>query len=140
MLATNQKGKIMSTEMTMLLWAIVLGLVQIALAASFSATQRGLGWAAGPRDGTPPPVSTLAARMGRAAANFLETFPFFAAAVLMLAIAGKSNATTMLGAQIYFWARVAYIPAYAISTPMIRTLVWAAALVGLIMVISGLFH
>lgn len=130
----------MSIELTMLAWAIVLGLVHITIAAVLSVSQRGLVWAAGPRDGTPPPVNAIAARMARAGANFLETFAFFAAAVLALMIAGKSNETTMLGAQIYFWARVAYIPAYAIGVPFLRTLIWAASLVGLIMVLSGLFH
>ena len=130
----------MSTELTMLAWAIVLGLVQIALAATFSSTQRGLGWAAGPRDGTPPAISTLAARMVRAAANFLETFALFAAAVLAVMVAGKSNETTVLGAQIYFWARVAYVPSYAVGVPFLRTLVWAAAIIGLVMVLTGLFH
>lgn len=130
----------MSTELTMLAWAIVLGLIQIALAATLTSTQRGLGWAAGPRDGTPPPVNTLAARMARASANFLETFALFAAAVLAVMIAGKSNETTVLGAQIYFWARVAYVPAYAVSVPFLRTLVWTASIIGLIMVLTGLFH
>ena len=130
----------MSIELTMLAWAIVLGLVHITIAAVFSVGQRGLGWAAGARDGTPPPVSTLAARMARASANFLETFAFFAAAVLAVMIAGKSNETTVLGAQIYFWARVAYIPAYGIGIPYLRSVVWTASLVGLIMVLTGLFH
>jgi uncharacterized MAPEG superfamily protein len=40
-----------------------------------------------------------------------------------------------MGAQLYFWARVANVPAYAIGAPFVRTLVWAAALVGLVMVL-----
>ena len=130
----------MSTELTMLAWAIVLGLVHISIAAVLSVAGRGLGWAAGPRDGTPPPVGPLAARMARASANFMETFAFFAAAVLAVMVAGKSSETTMLGAQIYFWARVAYIPAYAVAVPFLRTLVWAVSLVGLVMVLIGLFN
>ncbi|MEO6076007.1 MAG: MAPEG family protein [Dokdonella sp.] len=130
----------MSTELTMLAWAIVLGLVHITIAAVLSVSERGLSWAAGPRDDTPPALGHLAARMGRASANFLETFAFFAAAVLAVMVAGKSSETTVLGAQIYFWARVVYIPFYAIGVPYVRTLVWAVSLVGIVMVLIGLFH
>ncbi len=130
----------MSTELTMLAWAIVLGLVHVTSAAVLSVSERGLGWAAGPRDVTPPPLGQLAARMSRASVNFLETFAFFAAAVLAVMVAGKSSETTVLGAQIYFWARVVYIPFYALGVPYVRTLVWAVSLIGLVMVLIGLFH
>ncbi|MFZ2235358.1 MAG: MAPEG family protein [Dokdonella sp.] len=130
----------MSTELTMLAWAIVLGLVHITIAAVLSVGERGLGWAAGPRDGTPPPIGPLAARMSRASVNFVETFAFFAAAVLAVMVAGKSSETTMLGAQIYFWARVVYIPAYAVAVPFLRSLVWTVSVIGIVMVLIGLFH
>ncbi|MGB4859699.1 MAG: MAPEG family protein [Dokdonella sp.] len=130
----------MSTELTMLAWAIVLGLVHITIAAVLSVGERGLGWAAGPRDGTPPPIGPLAARMSRASVNFVETFAFFAAAVLAVTVAGKSSETTMLGAQIYLWARVVYIPAYAVAVPFLRSLVWTVSVIGIVMVLIGLFH
>ena len=40
----------MSTEMQMLVWSIVLGLAQLAIAASFNTGQRGLAWGVGARD------------------------------------------------------------------------------------------
>jgi uncharacterized MAPEG superfamily protein len=40
---------------------------------------------------------------------------------------------------LYFWARVAYVPAYAIGVPFVRTLVWAVALAGIVMVLLPLF-
>ena len=129
----------MSIEMKILAWSIVLGLVHILLAASLSTAQRGLLWNIGPRDGVPAPLTGLAGRLDRASHNFLETFVFFAAAVLMLAFLQKGNEHTALGAQVWFWARVAYLPAYAIGIPFLRTAVWAAALVGLVMVVSALF-
>lgn len=130
----------MNSELAILGWAIVLGLVQVMLAASLSSSQRGMAWAAGPRDGAPPPVNSLAGRMDRARGNFLETFAFFAAAVLAVVIAGKTSPNTLLGAQIYFWARVAYVPTYAIGVPLLRTLVWAASMIGLVMVLVGLLR
>ena len=128
----------MGTEMQMLLWSVLLGLVQLALAASFNTGQRGLAWGAGARDGEPPAVSPLAARLERAFRNFLETFGFFAVAVLLLHATGRFNAQTALGAQLYFWARVAYVPAYASGVPFVRTLVWVAALAGLLMLLLAL--
>ncbi len=129
----------MSIEMKMLVWSIALGLVQIALAATFATAQRGIKWNAGPRDGMAPPLNPVAGRLDRASRNFLETFAFFAAAVLAVMVMQKADAQTALGAQLYFWARLAYLPLYAAGVPYLRTLVWAVSLVGLLMVLSGLF-
>ena len=129
----------MSMELKMLAWSIVLGLVQIALAATLTTGQRGFAWGAGARDGEPAPVTPMAGRLNRASANFLETFPLFAAAVLAVVAAGVADERTALGAQMYFWARVAYVPAYASGVPMVRTLAWAVAITGLVFVVMGLF-
>lgn len=125
----------MDTELHMLMWASLLGLAQLALCAAINTGQRGLPWALGPRDGEPPAVGVVAQRLERAFRNFLETYGFFAVAVLLLHLAGKQNAQSALGAQLYFWARVAYVPAYASGLPMVRTLAWAAALAGIVMVL-----
>jgi uncharacterized MAPEG superfamily protein len=129
----------MSMELKMLAWAVVLGLVQIALAAALATGQRGFAWGVGARDGTPDPVTPLAARLNRASANFLETFPLFAAAVLAVVAAGVADERTALGAQLYFWARVAYLPAYAAGIPYVRTLAWTVSIVGLLFVLRALF-
>ncbi len=129
----------MSIELKMLVWSIVLGLVQIALAATFVTLQRGVKWNVGPRDGITPPLSPIAGRFDRASRNFLETFVFFAAAVLAVVLTQKGDAQTALGAQVYFWARVAYLPLYAAGIPYLRSLVWTVSMVGLVMVLAGLF-
>ena len=129
----------MAIELKMLVWSIVLGLVQIGLAATVVTLQRGLQWNAGPRDGMAPPLSPVAGRLDRASRNFLETFVFFAAAVLLVLLMQKTDALTVLGTQLYFWARVAYLPLYAAGVPYLRTLVWAVSIVGLLMVLAGLF-
>jgi uncharacterized MAPEG superfamily protein len=129
----------MSMELKMLAWSVVLGLVHIALAATLTTGQRGFAWGVGARDGTPEPVTPLAARLTRASANFLETFPLFAAAVLAVLAAGTSSERTVLGAQLYFWARVLYLPAYAAGIPFLRTIVWAVSIVGLVFVVMALF-
>ncbi len=129
----------MGVELQMLLWAIVLGLVQLMLGAALSTQQRGLAWNASARDGEPKPLTGVAARMDRALRNFLETFGFFAAAVLAVVVAQRTSAHTALGAQLYLWARVAYVPVYAAGIPYLRTLIWAVSLAGLLMVLLALF-
>lgn len=129
----------MAIEMQMLVWAIVLGLVTLAVAATLSTAQRGLAWNAGARDDTRPPLSGVAGRMDRALKNFLETFPFFAAAVLAVIALGRANPHTALGAQLYLWGRVAYVPLYAAGLPYVRTLAWGVSIAGLLLVLSALF-
>lgn len=128
----------MPVELKMLGWSIVLGLVYLVFATTLSLMQRGMTWNASNREETVP-LSGLAARADRASRNFLETFAFFAAAVLVVVVGQHTNGQTALGAQLYFWARVVYLPVYAIGIPYLRTLVWAASVVGLVMVLSGLF-
>lgn len=129
----------MTTELCMLVWSVVLGLVQIALAATCSVGQRGLGWAASARDEVKPPLSGIGGRLDRARANFLETFPLFVAVVLAAHLLQRHDNMTVLGAQLYFWARLAYVPAYVAGIPYLRTLIWAASIVGIVLVLAALF-
>ena len=129
----------MGIELQMLLWSAVLGLVQIALAATMSTAQRGVAWNAGARDEVARPLTGAAGRLERASRNFLETFPFFAVAVLMLAWLDLETEQTALGAQLYFWARVLYVPAYAAGIPYLRTVIWVVAMAGLVLVLLPLF-
>ena len=48
--------------------------------------------------------------LDRALRNFLETFPLFAAVVLAAHATDTHNALTEWGTQLYFRARVAYVP------------------------------
>ncbi len=125
----------MSIEIRMLAWAVVLGIVQLVLASTTMTAQRGTKWNASARDGTPAPLTGVAARLERALRNFLETFAFFAAAVLAVVLTQRADAHTALGAQLYFWARVAYVPLYAAGIPYIRSLVWLVSMVGVVMVL-----
>lgn len=129
----------MTVELKMLAWSVVLGVVQVFLAATLVTQQRGLKWNAGNRDGDPRPITGAAARADRASRNFLETFPFFAAAVLAVVFAKLNTPHTALGAQIYFWARAAYVPIYVVGIPYLRTAVWAVSFWGLLQLLEALF-
>ena len=124
-------GNFSSVDIQMLWLSIVLGVAQLLLATLFSVGARGLPWGFGPRDEPAAPVGKLGGRAERAFKNFIETFPFFLGAVMIASTMGRLNAMTALGAEIYFWSRLAYVPAYLFAIPVLRTLLWAASLVGI---------
>ncbi len=130
----------MTHELTMLGWSAILGLVYIMTAGALSTSQRGLKWNAGNRDEPQPPLTGAAARGVRAAANFMETFPFFAAAVLAVTAAGKTSNHSAMGADLYLWARVVYLPVYLVGIPYLRTAVWLVSLIGIVMELWALLH
>lgn len=130
----------MALELKLLAAAVVIGLVQLLWAAGAARGQQDLKWAAGPRD-TPMPISGAAARLHRAFWNFLETFPFFATAVLAAAFAGKLGTDlTVWGSILYVGGRALYAPLYAAGIPMVRSVVWFASLIGLVMILVALFR
>jgi uncharacterized MAPEG superfamily protein len=129
----------MSVEIQMLACAIVLGLVGILLAAALATQQRGVAWNLGNREGTTQALVGVAARAQRASANFLETFPLFAAATLAVVVSQHATRHTALGAQVYVWARAAYLPVYLLGIPYVRTLVYAVSLWGLLQLLEALF-
>ncbi len=130
----------MPVEIRLLAWSCLLGLVHIIAASASGLQQRGgLQWAAGNREGSPPAVTGAAARLEKAAKNFFETFPIFAALVLACAAIGRHNTAVVLGAHLYFWARLAYLPIYGLGVPKVRTLAWGVAIVGILFVFWGLF-
>ena len=130
----------MAVELKLLGAAVIIGLVQLLWAAGAARAQQDMKWAAGPRD-TPMPISGSAARLHRAFWNFLETFPFFAAAVLAAAAAGRLGTDlTIWGSLLYVVGRAVYAPLYAAGIPMVRSIVWFASLIGLVMILVALLR
>jgi uncharacterized MAPEG superfamily protein len=128
----------MTTELTLLGWTLVLALVQITLASAFRTTETGNTYNLSARDQDGPPVGVVTGRLKRAQQNLFETLPLFAAAVLIANIADRENVYTLLGAWIYFIARIVYVPLYAAGVPVIRTLVWLTSIVGLCMILFAI--
>lgn len=129
----------LSTEFTMLGLAIILGLLQLLVGARVGNGQRGIRWNVGARDEPSPPIGAVAGRLERAYRNFMETFPFFAVAVLLLAAAGRHNWATVWGCEIYLAARVIYWPLYAFGVPGLRTLVWLFGTLAIVLLVVALF-
>ncbi|WP_158747483.1 MAPEG family protein [Acidisphaera sp. L21] len=127
----------MTIELQILAWSIVLGLVHV-LATGFVATaQHGAAYNAGPRDAQLP-LTGVGGRVVRAFANYMQTWPFFAAAVLMAHVLDRHGWLTMLGCQLYIWARLIYVPLYAAGVPGLRSLAFTVAIVGIAMILVAL--
>ena len=129
----------MAYLLQLLICAVALGLVHIFLAALLSTNTRGLPWGIGPRDDPGAPLTGIAGRIERASYNFQETFPLFAAAILAGVAMGKDSNLMTLGAQLYLWGRVAYLPLYVIAIPFTRTIAWGVATAGIVLVLIPLF-
>jgi uncharacterized MAPEG superfamily protein len=128
----------MTPEMTMLALSVVLGFVYIMAGVMAVTSQYGTAWNVGPRDDPTPPLNKVASRLRRASRNFFETFPLFAAAVLIADATNRHSYLTVWGAQLYFWGRVVYLPLYALGIPVIRTIVWSVASIGIVMLLIAL--
>ena len=122
----------------MLSLGVVLGLVQIIAASHAASLQRGYRWTSGPRDEPTPPLRGVAGRLDRALRNFLETFPLFGAVVLVAHVSETHSALTEWGSRLYLLGRVAYVPLYAAGVPLVRSLVWNVATVGIVLIIVAL--
>jgi uncharacterized MAPEG superfamily protein len=131
-------GTSMTLELKMLALSIVLGLVQIVLASHASSLQRGYVWTASSRDEAVPALNGVPGRLARALQNFVETFPLFAAAVLIAHVATRHSWMTEWGVQLYFWGRVIYLALYAAGVFLVRSLVWNIATLGIILVLLSL--
>jgi len=128
-----------TTELTYLVATLALALVQILLPAGARTLEFGIGWNAGARDQTPLSHNPVVGRLERAQTNLYETLPLFIGAVLIAHVTGAESALTLWGVALYFWARVAYVPLYALGVPYIRSLVWLVSLAGLILILAALF-
>ena len=123
----------MKPELTLLVWSVVLVFAQALIAVQGAMMQVGLPALAGNREGMPE-ITGWAGRAVRAHRNLLENLVLFAVLVLAAVAAGRTNAMTLLGAQIFFWARLVYAGVYIAGVPWLRTGVWAVAVVGLILI------
>jgi len=123
----------MPLELKLLVWTLALAFVQMLVAASAATLQVGLPMLAGNREPVPD-ITGWAGRATRAHRNMMESLPLFVGLVLVAHIAGRANAATLLGCQLFFWARLVYAIVYIAGVPWVRTLVWAVSVVGLILI------
>jgi len=88
----------------------------------------------GNRDRPLPELPPWAARARRAHTNMVENLAPFAALVLIAHVAGRNNAMTVLGAQLFFWGRIAHAATYMAGLVPWRTLAFAVSSTGMLLI------
>jgi uncharacterized MAPEG superfamily protein len=124
-------------ELSLLIWTAALTILQMLVSALGSITQIGLTTLAGNRDNLTE-TTGWASRAQRAHRNMLESIAVFAILVMSAHHLNISNDMTVLGAQLFFWGRVAFSIIYIAGIPWVRTAAWGVSLVGLILIFSQL--
>jgi len=127
----------MSVELTMLVYASALLLALVLIQAAAGTLAQGLLPMAGARDDLPPP-KPFQARMKRVVDNHREGLTIFAPLVLAAALAHVANHWTVLGAQLFFYSRLAHAVLYILGVPLVRPLAWFVGVAGTLMVLAAL--
>ena len=120
-------------ELSLLIWTAALTILQMLVSALGSISQIGLTTLAGNRDNLTE-TTGWASRAQRAHRNMLESIAVFAILVMSAHHLNISNDMTVLGAQLFFWGRVAFSIIYIAGIPWVRTAAWGFSLVGLILI------
>jgi uncharacterized MAPEG superfamily protein len=129
----------MSPEAEFLAASVPLGLAHIIISSHAASFQRGYRWTASSREESVPPLTGMPGRIERATRNFLETFPFFAAAVLLALVLDVHNQMTLTGAALYFFGRILYFILYAWGATLMRSLVWNVPTLGIVLILAGVW-
>jgi uncharacterized MAPEG superfamily protein len=70
----------------------------------------------------------------------LENMVLFTALALVASVGGVTDPHVELGARIFYWARIVYIPIYMIGIPVARTGVWAISVIGMGLIFFSIVH
>jgi uncharacterized MAPEG superfamily protein len=127
----------MTIELTMLIYSVALLVIVIAIQAGAGILAQGVPAMAGSRDSLGEP-SAFQSRSKRVAENHKEGLLLFAPLILIAAAAGVSTEMTVLGAQLFFYSRIAHAVIYLAGWPWIRPLAWFVGLVGTLMILFAL--
>lgn len=123
----------MSSELMLL---ALSGLLCIALALPYTMAlvlKLGLPVMAGNRENFPV-IEGWIGRAKRAHLNMVENLVPFAALVLAAAALNKLGPLTVLGAQLFFWGRVAHAAAYIAGIAYARTAGYLVAYAGMVLI------
>ena len=127
-----------SMELTMLMWASILYVVQILLAALAADMKNGIEWGLGNRENNPT-LEGWGGRAQRAYVNMAESLLPFACLVLIAYSLDRTGEWSVLGAEIFLLSRLAYAVLYVAGIKVLRSLAYFGGLAGIILVIVQLF-
>ena len=130
----------MTPLMTIVLDMTILTWVTIIAASTIRAkgwTLPGLMYSLSNRENTLE-TNHLAHRADRTASNTLENFVLFLGLASVAMTSAAPSPLILQGAQLFLLARLVFVPVYYAGIIYVRTLVWLAGVVGLIMMLMGL--
>ncbi|MGH8707344.1 MAG: MAPEG family protein [Burkholderiales bacterium] len=127
----------MKPEITLLAWSVVLAIVHMLAAVQALVNQKGLMTAFGNRENLPE-LAGWGGRAQRANVNMAQNLVVFAAVVLAAVAVGGTNDMTLLGAQLFFWGRVAYAVCYLGGIKYLRTASWLVSIIGIVLILIQL--
>lgn len=128
----------MRPEITLLAWSAILAIVHMLVTVQALVNQKGLMTAFGNRENLGE-LAGWGGRAQRANVNMAQNLVVFAAVVLAAVAAGRTNEMTLLGAQLFFWGRVAYAVCYLGGIPYLRTASWLVSIIGIVLILIQLF-
>src|ERR1700712_1622281 len=131
---TMTKTLMIVAELVVINWALI---VVASLIKSKAWKPSGLMAAMGNRE-KDEPCDGFPARTERAAKNMLENMVLFTALALVASVGGVTDPHVELGARIFYWARLVYIPIYMVGIPVARTSVWAISVIGMGMIFAAI--
>ena len=131
---TMTKTLMIVAELAVINWALI---VAASLIKAKAWKPSGLKTALGNRDELAD-CNGFPARTDRAAKNMLENMVLFTALALVASVGGVTDPHVELGARIFFWARIVYIPIYMIGIPVARTGVWAISVIGMGLIVASI--
>lgn len=121
----------MTIELYCLLFSTVLGFVHVMTQVVTQARERKTPY--DPNRDNPVVLGLYGGRAQRALQNFLETYPLFIAAIVVLTFVEEEGFISNLGAMLYLGARTAYLPLYIAGLGPIRSIAWGLSLLGLVL-------
>ncbi|MBI3439210.1 MAG: MAPEG family protein [Proteobacteria bacterium] len=124
----------MTPELMMLAYSVALLIVLVLIQATIGVQSKGLMPMANNRDDVGP-ATGFHARMLRVVDNHREGITMFAPVVLIAAAANIHSGMTVLGAQMFFYSRLAHAILYVTGIPLVRPLFWAVGLAGTVIVL-----
>jgi uncharacterized MAPEG superfamily protein len=127
-----------SMELTMLMWASILYVVQILIGALAADIKNGFAWGLGNRE-VIPAVDGWGGRAQRAYVNMAESLLPFACLVLIAHSMGRTGDLSALGAEIFLISRLAYAFFYIAGIKVLRSLAYFGGLAGMVLIIVQLF-
>ncbi len=130
----------LTTELRLLTYTALISLLVWVPYILSEIKTRGLSRAVGYPSGVVDDLPAWAQRCHRAHMNLVENIGPFAVFVLVAHVLGINNGMTVLGAQLFFWARIVQILVMIAGISWVRTLAFAAGLIGNLLILGQILY